>query len=38
MAEERLIGYIGTTVFDISQTAEWPAKQPPPFAQDVPVT
>lgn len=26
---QRLIGYIPLTVFDISQTAEWPQKQPP---------
>lgn len=34
--KDRLIGYFATCVFDISQTAEYPDKQPPAFAQDVP--
>lgn len=34
--EERLIGYFATYVFDITQTEEYPAKQPPSQFQDVP--
>jgi hypothetical protein len=34
--KERLTGYIETFVFDISQTAEYPQKQPPPFFAPIP--
>jgi hypothetical protein len=36
LKEERLIGFFGTYVFDITQTEEWPEKQPPPVFQDPP--
>ncbi len=31
----RLVGYVATTVFDISQTHEWPEKQPPSWRHDL---
>lgn len=36
LKKDRLIDYFGMTLFDISQTGEWPVKRPPPFAEDVP--
>lgn len=34
--EEKLIGFFATCICDISQTEEYPAKQPPAFHQEVP--
>jgi antirestriction protein ArdC len=34
--KERLTGYFATVVFDISQTQEYPEKQPPAFCQELP--